>query len=116
MPYTDLYEPRRLFLQEQAGRGAEAVAQMSNEQVDSALAELYSRLNPREAGVIKQRYGLEDGRYHTLAETSKTFKVTKERVRQIEVRVFIAMQNPNQPRLSVRERRKLEKLADSGSE
>ena len=45
-------------------------------------------LTPRELQIIKLRYGLEDGRVHTLAEVGKQFDVTRERVRQIEVRAI----------------------------
>ena len=45
-------------------------------------------LTEREAEVIRLRYGLEDGRCHTLEEVGKQFEVTRERIRQIEVKAI----------------------------
>ena len=48
------------------------------------LEEVMSTLTPREAKVLKLRFGLEDGKARTLEEVGKEFKVTRERIRQIE--------------------------------
>ena len=50
------------------------------EQVSAAL----DTLTPREAAVIKMRYGLEDCEEHTLAAIGEALSLTRERVRQIE--------------------------------
>jgi len=48
------------------------------------IQELLDTMKPREKDVITLRYGLKDGNRQTLAEIAKHFKITRERVRQIE--------------------------------
>lgn len=45
-------------------------------------------LTPREAKVLKLRFGLEDGKSRTLEEVGKEFNVTRERIRQIEAKAL----------------------------
>ena len=52
-------------------------------------------LTPREERVIALRVGLEDGRAHTLEELGKEFKVTRERVRQIEAKALRKLRHPS---------------------
>ncbi len=52
------------------------------------ISEVLDTLTEREAEVIRLRYGLEDGRCHTLEEVGKQFDVTRERIRQIEVKAI----------------------------
>ena len=52
------------------------------------ISEVLDTLTEREAEVIRLRYGLEDGRCHTLEEVGKQFEVTRERIRQIEVKAI----------------------------
>ena len=42
------------------------------------------QLTPREGNILRFRYGLMDGRAHTLEETGRKFSLTRERIRQIE--------------------------------
>lgn len=58
--------------------------------VMEGLADLirYSRLSPREEKVMRFRFGMDGGRARTLDETAEKFGVTRERVRQIESRLF----------------------------
>ena len=52
-------------------------------------------LSDREARVIRLRYGLEDGRTHTLEEVGKEFNVTRERIRQIEGKAIKKLRQPS---------------------
>ena len=51
-------------------------------------------LSPRERLIIELRYGLQDGHYHTLDEVSAEFKLTQERIRQIEVKALRKLRYP----------------------
>ena len=51
-------------------------------------------LNPRERTIIEMRYGLKDGRLHTLDEISAYFQLTRERIRQIEVKALRKLRYP----------------------
>ena len=53
------------------------------------LEEVMGTLTPREAKVLKLRFGLEDGKARTLEEVGKEFDVTRERIRQIEAKICI---------------------------
>ncbi len=51
---------------------------------DQQMEDLLSQISPRDATIIRYRYGLDDGAVHTLEETGRKFKLTRERIRQIE--------------------------------
>lgn len=53
-------------------------------ELDQQMHELMKELSEREASIVKYRYGLADGKAHTLEETGKKFRLTRERIRQIE--------------------------------
>ena len=59
------------------------------------LEEVMNTLTPREAKVLKLRFGLEDGRTRTLEEVGKEFKVTRERIRQIEAKALRKLRHPS---------------------
>jgi len=61
-------------------------------QIAELIAPILAPLPPREREIIKLRYGLEDGFSYTLAETAKIFKISKERVRQIECKALLRLQ------------------------
>ena len=67
---------------------------MLKEQLMSVL----STLTPREEMVLKLRFGLEDGRARTLEEVGKEFKVTRERIRQIEAKALRKLRHPSRSR------------------
>ena len=59
------------------------------------LFSVLKSLTPREERVIALRFGLEDGRAHTLEELGKEFNVTRERVRQIEAKALRKLRHPS---------------------
>ena len=64
------------------------------EEIDQML----QGLNPREREVIVLRFGLETGHPMTLEEVGKRFKVTRERIRQIETAALRKLRNPSRSR------------------
>ena len=52
-------------------------------------------LTPREAKVLKLRFGLQDGRMRTLEEVGREFQVTRERIRQIEAKALRKLRHPS---------------------
>uniref|UniRef100_UPI003FEDDA39 sigma-70 family RNA polymerase sigma factor n=1 Tax=Ruminococcus bromii TaxID=40518 RepID=UPI003FEDDA39 len=61
-------------------------------------SDVLSTLTPREAKVLKLRFGLEDGRSRTLEEVGKEFNVTRERIRQIEAKALRKLRHPSRSR------------------
>jgi len=61
-------------------------------------ASVLRTLNPREERIIKMRFGLEDGSEHTLEEVGQNFQVTRERIRQIEVKALRKLRHPSRSR------------------
>jgi RNA polymerase primary sigma factor len=72
VPIPESIEPRKVD---------EAIHQI---ELDQQLGELMDQLTSREANIIKFRYGVTDGKAHTLEETGRAFSLTRERIRQIE--------------------------------
>ena len=69
-----------------------AVKEMLREQVQHAL----EALSERERDVLELRFGLRDGKEHTLEEVSRYFNVTRERIRQIEAKALRKLRHPTQ--------------------
>ena len=69
----------------------EASHALLKEQLDEVLA----TLTPREAKVLRLRFGLEDGKSRTLEEVGSEFKVTRERIRQIEAKALRKLRHPS---------------------
>ena len=59
------------------------------------LEEVMNTLTPREAKVLKLRFGLEDGKSRTLEEVGKEFNVTRERIRKIEAKALRKLRHPS---------------------
>ena len=59
------------------------------------IEEVMQTLTPREAKVLKLRFGLEDGRMRTLEEVGREFDVTRERIRQIEAKALRKLRHPS---------------------
>ena len=68
-----------------------AAFSMLKEQLDEVL----STLTDREQEVLRLRFGLDDGRQRTLEEVGQMFKVTRERIRQIEAKALRKLRHPN---------------------
>jgi len=71
-----------------------ASKQLLKEQIDEVL----SSLTHREQRVLQLRFGLEDGRSRTLEEVGQEFKVTRERIRQIEAKALRKLRHPSRSR------------------
>ncbi len=67
----------------------------SNTMLAEALAEILDTLTQREADVLKMRFGMYDGRTHTLEEVGQIFGVTRERIRQIENKAIRKLRHPS---------------------
>lgn len=59
------------------------------------LNEVMKTLTPREAKVLRLRFGLDDGKARTLEEVGKEFDVTRERIRQIEAKALRKLRHPS---------------------
>ena len=63
------------------------------------LAGVLKTLTPREERVLRLRYGLTDGRMHTLEEVGEEFNVTRERIRQIEAKALRKLRHPSRSKV-----------------
>jgi RNA polymerase primary sigma factor len=81
------------FIQdEDASQPAEAASYtLLREQLEDVL----KSLTPREEQVLRMRFGLTDGKAHTLEEVGKEFEVTRERIRQIESKALRKLRHPS---------------------
>ncbi|GAA2691599.1 RNA polymerase primary sigma factor [Actinosynnema pretiosum] len=84
-----------LIADENAVAPLEAV---SSALLSADLRAVLDTLTPREAGVVRMRYGFPDGVLHTLDEVGRVYGVTRERIRQIESRTMAKLQHPARSR------------------
>lgn len=70
----------------------------SQELLKAQLNKILSELTERERKVVSLRFGLENGRAHTLEEVGKEFNVTRERIRQIEAKALRKLRHPTRSR------------------
>ena len=70
-------------------------ADRSNAMLAEALKEILDTLTEREADVLRMRFGMFDGRTHTLEEVGQIFGVTRERIRQIENKAIRKLRHPS---------------------
>ena len=81
------------FIEDQANTAPiEAAMQAGLREV---VKEILDSLTPREAKVLRMRFGIEMSTDHTLEEVGKQFDVTRERIRQIEAKALRKLRHPN---------------------
>jgi RNA polymerase sigma factor (sigma-70 family) len=82
----DAYEQLTRSIEPGSGSDPEKIIlqQMEHEN----FAEIMERLSDRERLILRIRYGFDDGEPHTLAETGDAVKISRERVRQLEMRAL----------------------------
>ncbi len=85
------------FIQDDSAK--EPAESASYNMLREQLAKVIETLTPREARVLRLRFGLEDGRLHTLEEVGKEFEVTRERVRQIESKALRKLRHPSRSKI-----------------
>lgn len=68
---------------------------IENLEYRSKIDKMLKTLTPREERIIKLRYGLEDNTIHTLEDIAKEFGITRERVRQLEVKAIRRLRHPS---------------------
>jgi RNA polymerase primary sigma factor len=66
-----------------------------NEDLKEKVREILKSLTPREEKVLKMRFGIDVASEHTLEEVGKDFSVTRERIRQIEVKALRKLRHPS---------------------
>ena len=80
-----------------------------NDDLKEKVREVLKTLTPREEKVLKMRFGIDVASEHTLEEVGKDFSVTRERIRQIEVKALRKLRHPSRSR-------KLQNFLDKESE
>jgi RNA polymerase primary sigma factor len=71
--------PEEAFMEQNAARGVKMIL---------------STLSPREEAILRKRFGIGDGKAHTLEELGQEFGVTRERIRQIEAKALLKLRHP----------------------
>jgi len=79
-------------------RGGQPTEGVGQEMLRERLEQVLRTLSYREREIIKLRYGIGDGYTYTLEEVGRIFKVTRERVRQVETKALRKLQHPNRAR------------------
>ena len=69
-----------------------------NEDLRRLIAEVLKTLSPREEKIVQMRFGIRDGSEHTLEEIGQRFSLTRERIRQIEVKALRKLRHPSRSR------------------
>lgn len=69
-----------------------------NNMLKTKMEQLLQTLSPREARILRLRFGMQNGRSYTLEEVGKKFGLTRERIRQIEGRALRRLRHPRRSR------------------
>ena len=67
---------------------------LENSEASHRIEEVLSSLTPREEKIIRMRFGIGEGSEHTLEEVGKFFNLTRERIRQIEIKALKKLRHP----------------------
>jgi RNA polymerase primary sigma factor len=87
---------------------------VANSDLKNRVREVLKTLTPREEKVLKMRFGIDVASEHTLEEVGKDFSVTRERIRQIEVKALRKLRHPSRSKkLETFIEKELEKLEDT---
>ena len=81
------------FIEDESAKSPMEIA--SQKLLHEQLLAVIETLTPREQQVIRERYGLIDGKSKTLEEVGREFRVTRERIRQIEAKALRKLKHPN---------------------
>jgi RNA polymerase primary sigma factor len=84
------------FLPDEASLAPQDAA--TNQLLKDQVKKVLDLLSEREREVLQLRFGLDDGRYRTLDEVGREFKVTRERIRQIESKALRKLRHPSRSR------------------
>lgn len=76
-------------------KGSQPIDAATQYSLEDAIEEVLTSLSPREAKVLRMRFGLKMNTDHTLEEVGKQFDVTRERIRQIEAKALRKLRHPN---------------------
>lgn len=87
-----LAEMARQHARDDAGASSETVERRS---LADAVDQVLASITPREARVLRMRFGLGGNRKYTLSEVGEQFKVTGERIRQVEARALRKLRSPS---------------------
>ncbi len=85
------------FLEDEKSKTPQEYAESGS--LHEQLEEVLGTLSPREEMVLRLRYGFIDGKSHTLEEVGAAFGVTRERVRQIEIKALRKLRHPSRSKL-----------------
>ncbi|MGH2387341.1 MAG: sigma-70 family RNA polymerase sigma factor, partial [Chloroflexota bacterium] len=72
---------------------------LADRQLSAYLRDALATLSPREQMVLRLRFGLHDGEAHTLEEIGRVMRVTRERIRQLEMRALRKLRHPSRGEL-----------------
>jgi RNA polymerase primary sigma factor len=81
------------FIEDKDKLGPDAISMVAS--LRECLNQVMSSLSPREAKVLKMRYGIDVDCDHTLEEVGQCFAVTRERIRQIEAQALMKLKHPS---------------------
>jgi RNA polymerase primary sigma factor len=81
------------FIEDKGKLGPDEVSMVAS--LRECLSQVMSSLSPREAKVLRLRYGIDVDCDHTLEEVGKCFAVTRERIRQIEAQAIMKLKHPS---------------------